>query len=270
MNESFFKTPKWIKDKKEKRAEEERQRQAEKDREWNRLKEEDDRKEKEEEDKKEFQFFFNSTMSYIYKNYKECEISIPKANTLIVERHDLSYEKTDFNFKVTLDNTVNIPTFDVQIKYIKEYNYKVSGLVYNHLKNFFVDTIYEWYKIDMLYNKDKQKKQQTYNKHSNDYGSYDYSDDYGDTKTKPKKPEESEEVKNKRRRYQLLKDTLDGYNRQLTKIKEWERSNPGKTNDEKQIVLNQIDNVKDKINLMNKKFQFESFYYLKHLKSIFS
>lgn len=267
MNESFFKTPKWITDKKEKKEKEKRQKQEDEEREYNRLKEEEDRKEKEEEDKSEFHFFFKSVMSYIFKNYKECEISIPTSNILIVERHDLSYEKTDFDFKVTLDNTIKMPSFEVKIKYIKEYHYKISGLAYVELKNFFLDTIYEWYRIDSLYNKKKYQKQ-----HTDDYGGYDYSSDYDNTKTKskPKEPEESEEVKNKRRRYQLLKDTLDGYNRQLSKIKDWERKNPGKTNDEKQIVLNQITNVKDKINLMNQKFKFESIYYLKHLKSILS
>lgn len=280
MNESIF-NPKWLKDKKaekeRKKKEKERLKQEEEEREYNRLKEEDEKREREkyeEENKAEFNFFFNAIISNIYKEYKKCKVSIPKANFLVVERDDLLYKNLDFKYKVTLDNTVKIPRFNVEISVnkFKDYNYTASGLVYNELKNFFLNTIYEWYKIEMLYDKDKQKQQkQQQKKYSDDYGGYDdYYNDYGETKTKQKEPEESEEVKNKRRRYQLLKDTLDGYNRQLAKIKDWERKNPGKTHDEKQLVLNQIDNVKDKINNMNTKFKFESIYYLKHLKSIFS
>lgn len=284
MNESIF-NPKWLKDKKaekeRKKKEKERLKQEEEEREYNRLKEEDEKREREkyeEENKAEFNFFFNAIISNIYNEYKKCKVSIPKTNFLVVERDDLLYKNLDFKYKVTLDNTVKIPRFNVEISVnkFKEYNYTASGLAYNELKNFFLDTIYEWYKIEMLYDKDKQKQQkQQQKKYSDDYGGYDYYDyydDYGETKTKQKQkePEESEEVKNKRRRYQLLKDTLEGYNRQLAKIKDWERKNPGKTHDEKQLVLNQIENVKDKINNMNTKFKFESIYYLKHLKSIFS
>lgn len=280
MNESFFKTPKWLQDKRaekeRKQKEKERLKQEEEDREYNRLREEEkekQRKEYEEENKSEFNFFFNSVMHNIFNEYKKCKVSIPRANFLVVERDDLLFKNLDFKYKVTLDNTVNIPRFDVEISVnkFKDYNYTASGLIYTNLKNFFLNTIYEWYKIEMLYDRGKQQQQKKY---SDDYGNYGDSDDYGgynDTKYKKKaEPEESEEIKNKRRRYKLLKDTLDGYNRQLTKIKEWERNNPGKTHDEKQLVLNQIDNVKDKINIMNNKFKFESIYYLKHLKSIFS
>lgn len=283
MNESFFKTPKWIKDKKEKRErlkeEKERLKREEENREYDRLKEEEDEKERqqlEEDEKAEFKYFFNSVINNIFKEYKKCKISIPHSNFLVVERDDLSYQNTDFKYKVTLNNTIRNPTFTAEITYIKEYKYTISGIAYIELKNFFLNEIYEWYKIDVYYNQDKYKnQQQQQKKHTDDYGGYDYSSDYGNTKTKSKskeseEPEESEEIKNKRRRYKLLKDTLDGYNRQLTKIKEWERNNPGKTHDEKQLVLNQIDNVKDKINIMNNKFKFESIYYLKHLKSIFS
>lgn len=56
----------------------------------------------------------------------------------------------------------------------------------------------------------------------------------------------------------------------MSNIKDWEKRNPGKKHTDKDMVQNQIDNVKDKINLMNKIYHFESAYHLKHLKSIFS
>lgn len=274
MNESFFKTPKWLADKKaekeRKRQEEERKRQYEERYEKNRrLEEERKAEEKRRYDKEQeiFNKLFNVIIQYIFANYKKCEVSVPKPNILVIKDNSM-LNTHDLKWKITLNNTINIPTFDVYIYHAgSEYKYDVAGLVYTYLKNFMLDTVYEWYRIDSLYNKQKYQKQ-----HTDDYGGYDYSSDYGNTKTKSKskESEETEEVKNKRRRYQLLKDTLDGYNRQLSKIKDWERKNPGKTNDEKQIVLNQIANVKDKINLMNQKFKFESIYYLKHLKSILS
>jgi hypothetical protein len=172
---------------------------------------------------------------------------------LTVEKHDLEYQNSaHFEFKVTLDNTINNPTFNVEIIVSKQiYNYKISGLVYMQLKNFFGQTIYEWYKKQSKSSSGRQGAQKN------------TSDSY-------KKANETDEIKRKRKTYILLKDTLLGYNRQMNRIKEWKKANPSKTHPDEETTNNEIKTIKDKINLLNSKFHFESLYYLKHLRSILS
>lgn len=273
MNEGVIRSPKWlrnfadfeintgedIKGKPSKRMqkkieEEERRKREEEER---RKKEEEERREQkrreeEERNQEEFQKLFNIVSSYIYHNYKDCEISVPRPNYLTVEKHDLQYEnRLDFEFEVTLNNDATIPSFEtIIILGNKKYTYTASGLSFIKLKRIFVEIIYPWY---------------TYTQKSSYYGKSKRRTSY-----EQEKPNENEEVKKKRKLYKLLKDTLDGYNRQMDQIKEWKRKNPGETHSDEETVKNEIKAVKNKINLLNNKYQFESKHYLIHLKPFFS
>ena len=115
-----------------------------------------------------------------------------------------------------------------------------------------LDDVYEWYK--------------KYGKYQNNYSSQgSQSSSQGSKSSQSKQRNEDPERAHKRRRYELLINTLEGYERELQKIINWEKKNPGKKDDNKEIVKNQINVIKDKINLMNNTYKFESVYYYKHL-----
>ena len=59
---------------------------------------------------------------------------------------------------------------------------------------------------------------------------------------------------NKKRRYKLLLNTLNSYEKELNNISIWESKNIGKEHPDKRIVLNQIYNIKDKMNIIRNKF----------------
>ena len=213
--------------------------------------EEEKRKQKAKEER--FDTLFRTCIVYIQANYRECEISIPEDNHVKIKSKKLLFDnRIDFDFEITLLNEYRLPKFEVHLNFNNEdYDYTVSGLNYVDFKNFIVNTIYPYWKF--YGNKQKQQSKQ-----KSDYG---YSD-YSNSKQKTKEPEESEDVKNKRRRYKLLKDTLDGYQRQLKKIQDWERLNPGQKHpDNKEQVENQIKVVLGKIKLMKSMYQFESHTY---------
>lgn len=302
MNEGILRSPKWLRniadfeintgddikgapskrkqkqlDKEEKeRLEEERLRKAE---EKARQEEEELRKRREEEGKKgrEFDNYFQMSMRYIHKNYKSCQISVPKDNFLTIEEKGLKLSNvSNFEFKITLDNTVSKPTFKVYIKADEKiYDYTVSGSFYFEFKMFFINEVFFYYKHNQ--SKSNQSKSKNYkDDYDEDYDEYDY-DEYEKFKKNrnytdydPKKPQESEEVKNKRRRYNLLKDVLAGHQRKLNDCLNWEKKNPGKVHPDKITTQNEITATKSRINSMNKTYQFESVYYLKHLKHILS
>lgn len=279
MNEAVYRSPKWlrnfvdyeintgedIKGKPSKRRqkqidfeESEKRRIAEEERlqrEYQKRQEEKQRQERIEKEKKDqFESLFGTIIIYIQANYKDCKITVPENNKLIIKSKSLKFNnKFDLDFEVTLLNEYRLPKFDVHIVFNNEYyDYTVSGLNYVDFKNFILNTIYPYWQY---YGKKEQKSKQNSKQQKTDYG-------YSSSKQKAKEPEESEDVKNKRRRYKLLKDTLDGYQRQLKKIEDWERANPGKKHpDNREIVLNQIKVVQDKINLMKSAYQFESHTY---------
>lgn len=274
MNEAVIRSPKWLRNfadfeintgsdikgepskNQQKKMEEERLRKEEEERQQ-KLKEEEERREREKKENDElFQTLFKVVVNYIFYSYKDCDISISRDNRITIERHDLVYSIdgklaiVDFEFKVTLLNDYTLPKFDIEIIYGKKIlNYTIQGLVYITLKNHILNTVYPYYKLYGNKKKSSNKSKQ-YSKSSNYYKS---------------QPKESEEKSNKRRRFNLLKNTLNGYERELNRLKR-----EGAKQSEIEIVKNQIENVKDKINNMNKEFQFESVYYLKHLKNIFS
>jgi hypothetical protein len=86
-------------------------------------------------------------------------------------------------------------------------------------------------------------------------------------KTIYSKQSENDHIVNKRRRYNLLKETLIGYERELYKIIEWEKVNVNKTHPEKERVKNEIDNLKHRMKQINDTNHFENKEYdFTHLK----
>jgi len=274
MNEGVVRSPKWmrnfvdfeintgddIKGKPSKR----KQKKIDEEQERLRKKAEEIREERKKEEQKEtdelFSELFKSVMSYIFQEYRKCYIHVDKDNFLTIEKDDLTYkDNTEFEFEVTLDNRTNIPTFNVILLYGKKIlNYKISGLVYTQLRNHMLNDVYQYYK--MGYSNKKGSKSNS-NSSKSDYSKYSRS-----TKSGRKKTKEEEERENKERRYKTLKSTLDGYRREYMKL-----VNSGNASQrEIDIVLNQLNNTKDKINNMNNKFKFESIYFMKHLKRFYS
>lgn len=273
VNESIYRSPKWLRNfadfeintgkdikgepslKRKKEMEEERRIKAEKE-----AKEEESRKKAEKErDTREFNRHFETVIGYIYNHYKECKISIPSNNKFTIERDDLILDTLSFKFKITLNDEIQMPTFNVYINYGKKYyNYTTSGIIYTQFKTFLIDVVYFWYKREGYKSSAKSDK-----KTSSSWNPYGEDEWGGKSSTKTKNSQTPEE-ENKRRRYQLLIDTKDGYVRKWNTIIQWERQNPGKVHPEKAETRIMIDNVKDKIQKMKDAYHFES---LKHLKS---
>ncbi len=280
MNESVIRSPKWLRNfvdfevntgedikgepskrrqKKIDFEESEKRRKAEEERlhkEWQKREDEKKRKEREDkEDSDKFDELFLMVIRYIKGNYKDCKISIPSANYLTIESpENIGVKGTDVIFKVTLNNTVGRPTFSVYIKYgKKEYSYNVSGIaaVYLEFKIFILNEVYKYYQTT-------GSKSSSSGSGSKSSGKYDYDSSYWKNPPKSEDPERE----NKRRRYNLLKDTRAGYKRQMEKILDWEKKNPGQKHpDNKHIVKNQLDAVQSKIDLMNSLYHFESHHY---------
>lgn len=266
MNESVLRSPKWMRnfldfeittgedikgepsEKRKRQMEMERLEKEEQERKEREEREEKEKLEKEKLEKEKFNKLFDDVINFIYKNYKICKISIPRDNYLTIEMDGLNINNINLEFKISLDNTSYMPKFDVYMKFgNKNYDYIVTGLIYVHFKNLILDEIYEWYR---RYGSKQQFKQES-------------------TKQTPKQEtKQKTPIENKKRRYNLLKDTLEGYERQLKNILDWERKNPGKKHTDKDSIKNEISNLKDKINQMNNLFHFES-YYFKHLNSFY-
>lgn len=281
MNEAVYRSPKWLRnfvdyeintgedikgkpskrrqkqiDEENARKEAERKRQQQEEAERRRQQKEEDEKRREDAKKDLFDTLFRTCIVYIQANYKDCEITVPEDNKLKIKSKNLTFNnKYHLNFEIILLNEYKFPKFEVHLNFNNEdYDYIVSGLNYADFKIFILNTIYPYWQY--YGNKDqKSKEQKSKQDQKTDYG-------YSSSKQKAKEPEESDDVKNKRRRYQLLKDTLIGYQRQLRKIQDWERANPGKKHpDNKEQVENQIKVVQGKINLMKSMYQFESHTY---------
>lgn len=268
MNESVIRSPKWlrnmldfeintgedIKGEPSKKRQKQIEVEAEKTRKQKEKEEEEKREQAEKKEGAEFDILFKQIINYIYTNYKDCKISIPDKNFLLIESiNSLGLQKIELSFRITLDNNINKPTFSSYIKYgKKEYNYKISGLGYIQFKNFLLTTVYQHY---------KNNGNQSGNKNKNYYDYDDYKNSYNTPPKSKPKPEDPEREK-KKKRYNLLKNTKSGYLRQMEKILDWEKKNPGQKHpDNKQIVKNEMDAVQSKIDLMNSLYHFESHHY---------
>ena len=235
----------------------EKQREEERIRTEERLIEEEIQNKKDAED---FKSYFLIAINYIYNNYTTCEINVPKDNFLVIScdglviKNDYYYQqKKKFEFKITLNNTFTKPTFDVYIMCdCKKYNYESSGLSYTQFKNFILSSVYSYYKMKSSSSKSSSSK--------SNYGDGDsFSESFNSNtyKTKPKS-NESIEIANKRRRYDLLVNTLKSHEKELKDILSWEKTNHGKKHDNKEVTLNLIINIKDKMDTMNKIYHFDS------------
>lgn len=245
------------------------------------------REERQTEKKKDLALrLFLSSIGWIVKNYEDCEIGATDRHHIWISADNLLRKKQRFSFKIEIDNSRYIPEFTVTIILnSEEINFTCTGtgqihkdysVTLDELKDFLINTVYyEWFDR----NQKQKKNYRDYDDYDDeDYNDYDYfgnkrNHDYnkgtGNYKTSTQSTStESPEIQNKRRRYLLLKDVLAGYLRELVKIQEWEKKNPGKKHTDKDSTQNQIDNVKDKMNLMNKTYHFESVYYLKHLTNL--
>jgi len=306
MNEAVLRSPKWLRNiadfeintgndikgapskRKQRKLDKEEERRKEEERLRKEI-EEDEREEEEqrerirekEKEDKEFHNYFQLVMLYIRKHYKLCKISVPRDNFLIIEKYDLQLAgSSDFEFKLTLNNTVVTPMFSVYIKVDKvKYDYTISGLNYAEFKIFLINEVFFYHRHNSgNYNSSQSKSKSNsnpfadYGEDDDDYEKYKRDkrgDEYGYNDTK-QKPKESEEIKNKRRRYELLKNVLAGHERKLSDCLNWEKKNPGKSHPDRITTQNEINATKSKINMMNNSYHFESVYYLKHLKPILS
>jgi len=279
MNEGVIRSPKWMRNfvdfevntgddikgepskKKQKKIDAEKERlkkeketRDEEEREARRERQEKRQQQQKQQQDAEFEKLFNIVLSYIVGNYKDCYIYVEINHQLTVEKNDLtSTLYKELEFKVILDDSETIPKFKVYIKANdKIYNYIAKGLLYTKHISFFRSTIYDFYRLGYAKKKPSGSSNSKYK--SSSYNS--------NSRTKSKEELERE---NKERRYNSLKDVLSGFNRELNKLK-----TSGAKQSDIDIVLSQIKNAKDKLNNMNKKFHFESIYYFKHMKSIFS
>jgi len=196
--------------------------------------------EQERRDEDKFSNLFASVSKYIMREYKDCTISVPQHNRLTVEKDNLNIRGDDFSFKVTLDNDYHIPKFICSITLgSKSYNYTITGVLYVNLCNAMGTYIYDYYRVSHT-----KKKKSNYSKYSNSHAG-----SYSSTKSKPT---ESRELK----RYNLLKTTLDGYNREYKNLMNIERKSGISKESDKFIVRNQIKNVKNKMDNMKNKYNF--------------
>jgi len=243
---------KWLDNIKKRISDNKAKKVAEKQREEERIRTEERLREEEIQNKKDaedFKSYFIIAINYIYKNYTTCEVDVPRDNYLLIScdglviKNDCIYQqKKKFEFKITLNNSISNPTFDVYIMCDgKKYNYDASGFSYTHFKNFMLSSVYSHYRMKSSSSK-----------------SIDYKQNYDSSTYKTKiKSNESTEIENKRRRYDLLGNTLKSHEKELKDILSWEKYNTGKKHDNKEVTLNLIINIKDKMNTMNKIYHFE-------------
>jgi hypothetical protein len=195
MNESVLRSPKWLRNivdfeintsddiKGEQKLDSKRKQEEE----ASRIRTEEQKKINDKRKEKKFDELFRNVEAYIVRSYKNCDTSII-IDVITVEKKSLNLSGIDFEFKVALKYNINIPTFNVNILHGKErYNYVVSGLLYANLKNFFVSTIFEWYKYTQ-----NSKQSKNYGSRSQKTTSNSYSQS---------KPTESDEIRDKRRKY---------------------------------------------------------------------
>jgi len=247
INESKYRSPKWIRNfmdfelntgedisgepsKKRQKIDEEEREKREK------IKKEE---EKFEEDRK-FNRLWKSIYSFINNNYETCIKKVEIKNNIIKITSStlVSEEYGDIYINIYYKNSI-IPDFNVEIFEIYDgydnilYGYNMKGISYSYMVEF-INKITRWWNVI------------GYRKH--------------DYKKKDENQFKDEKTKNKYRRYELLLKTLDGYKREMEKIKEWERVNK-KYHSDRKTVENEINAVKRRIEEMKKEYHFEKIDY---------
>ena len=157
---------------------------------------------------------------------------------------------------------------DNKTGYSYYYNEKNKhGYYYNpDTGKYYEDGYYnEYTNSDKKTSNDKKDEETLFNEYfKTKYGNSlnNYSD-----KTANSKYGETTEIQNKRRRYNLLKQTLIGYEREMFKILEWKKQNNNKKHNEEERVKNEIENLIGRMKEMNTTFKFENKKYnFTHLK----
>jgi hypothetical protein len=98
-------------------------------------------------EKEDVDIFFKSIIAYVFKHYKECEVTIPKNQRIKIKKGELIVDGEEFSFEVVLLNEIQKPTFDVEINHgNKHYNYKISGTSFMDFRRFLINDVYEWRK----------------------------------------------------------------------------------------------------------------------------
>jgi len=209
----------------------------------------------EEKDNKEyFLMIFNELIRQIYKNRDNYgkiidDVYVPRNNVVEINIKSIETSKYDslfFQIRYhSIEGKFEVDIYDKNDKKIFSYiirnNYYVMEVCMD---------VYKWHK-------NKQK-------------SYHYKSKYDKSNKKTsgnyrKKTSKNEKVSNKNnknrlRRYELLKSTLEGYKRQIDEIRRWETSN-GKTHSDRVSVENEIDAVERRINQMKKDYSYERLNY---------
>jgi len=217
----------------------------------------------------EFNALFSTVIAFIYKNYTTCEFSIPSYNYFAIEKNsEIHINNNNLTFKITLDNTIRMPKFEVFITCKnKTYSYNVTSLNYADFKIFLLNTVYEYYKVHGSNKKEEKKEQQKRGdwkkeqKKSYDEwgGNYDWREKQEPPRqragAKPNQQHETDPMRNRLRRLALLRQTLEGYERQLSRM--------SKGDPERETIMNEIANIKRRINEMGTRKNEN----LKHLKS---
>ena len=298
VNEGVYRSPKWMRnfadfeintdddikgqpskrrqkqiDKEEKRKEEKRKEDQRRGRERIKKDEERIKQERKRKHNEKFNVLLEQVMGYIYSNYKNCEMEVPKEQYFKISKDNLSYRGDELTFEVTLNNIPSKPEFKVNIILGKEiYNYTISGLFYGELKMFIIGEVYPHFKSN--YSKYSKKKSDKYKSYQDGgepeeedwpedetYEEYKKKSNYkkkstGNYRKKSPPKNEKDPDKNRLRRYNLLKTTLEGYKRQMDEIRRWEKSNK-KHHSDRITVENEIYAVERRIEEMKKEYSFE-------------
>jgi len=228
---------------------------------YEKLRQEEERKKKQhkKEHEEKYLSLFKLVRKYIYKNYKTCELEVVKKNFFKISQDGLSFDGKRLEFNVTLDNTIVKPTFNVLITYGNEtYNYTSTGQ--QEFKDFVISEVYPYYSSSS----NKKKSNYYKSKYDSDYDpkskSYKKTSGNNYKKTPPPPKNEKDPIKNKLRRYALLKSTLEGYKRQMDEINRWEKYNK-KTHSDRVATENEIRAIERRIEQMRNEYSYEKLNY---------
>jgi hypothetical protein len=248
-NEAIYKSPEWLKKywdfniKTGKDTDAYKSKKAAEDRERKRQKVEEERKRKEEQRKKEeheFQILLNSIKHFLSSNYKNLITDLycigynPRVidNDVVMEFKCYGDGYGNIKSKIIFHPQYSIPTFDVEFKSDNKYfNYRVSGISYHDLVNTFYNAIKWWGNKGGTFRKRKDD-----NKKEQEFPPQKISRQFQQNELDPSK--------NRERRLNLLKQTLEGYERNLARTPE---------GSEKDHIRNEIANIKGRIEAMKKK-----------------
>lgn len=197
---------------------------------------EKERKSREEERGETFRFLFSACKNFVKSNPYDVELSFEIPYFVIKSTSRLSYRDGELSFIIRLNISHNKHQYDAYIKWKnEEYNYSTIGKRNLDFSEFVINVLYE------IYKKNIKSSTSSSNSNSGDYKSRE-DNNYGYTRTKKAPPKnETYPDKNRSRRLELLKQTLEGY------IRTYNQTPNGP---EKETLKNEIENIKRKIKVM--------------------